>query len=198
MHFSRRHFLWPRLAAVACTIGALMAWGGGAIAKDVQVGKLVIEAPWSRATPGGAKLGVGYLAIVNIGDKPDKLVAASTAIADRVEIHSTEMQGGVMRMRQIEGGLLLKAQEVTELKPGGIHLMFIGLKRPIRKGEQLPVQLTFEIAGKVNLSFVAAGIGARQPPLNPDLEKAKGSRSGVTRGGDSGSQAGSGAGRGSH
>ena len=197
MHFSRR-LLGRRLAAFACTVIALMSWGDGVMAQDVQVGKLVIETPWSRATPGGAKLGVGYLAIVNIGDKSDKLLAASTPIADRVEIHSTQMQGGVMRMRQIEGGLLLKAQEVTELKPGGIHLMFIGLKRPIKKGAQLPVQLTFEVAGKVDLSFAAAGIGARQAPSNPDLEKAKGSRSGATSGGNGGSRAGSGAGKGSH
>lgn len=182
MHLWRSLFLPFRATIAGTVLMALISSAGMAMAKDVQVGNLVIETPWSRATPGGAKLGVGYLAVVNIGDKPDKLLAASSPISERVEIHTTSMQGGVMRMRQIEGGLELKAQEVTELKPGGAHLMFIGLKKPIAKGDALPVQLTFAIAGKVDVSFIAAGIGAKRPPSNPDLEKAKGSRSGAQRG----------------
>ena len=197
MHPGRIHLSRIR-ATAAGAIFAMMSCTGVVMAKDVQVGNLVIETPWSRATPGGAKLGVGYFAVVNIGDKPDKLLGATIPIAERVEIHATSMQGGVMRMRQIEGGLELKAQEVTELKPGGVHLMFIGLKKPIVKGERLPVRLTFEIAGKVDLTFIAAGIGARRAPINPDLEKAKGSRSGVATDRKNSNRAAPGAGKGSH
>lgn len=185
-------------AAAAGAIIVLATCSSVVLAKDVQVGNLVIETPWSRATPGGAKLGVGYLAVVNIGDKPDTLLAASSPIAERIEIHTTSMQNGVMRMRKIEGGLVLKAQEVTELKPGGIHLMFIGLKQPIVKGAALPVQLTFATAGTVDLVFVAAGIGATRAPSNPDLDKAKGSRSGIATGKGGSDQTGTGAKKGSH
>lgn len=157
---------------------ALLAGGGVAQAKDVQVGNLVFETPWSRATPGGAKLGVGYLAIVNIGNKADRLLSATSPIAERVEIHLTSMDGGIMKMRKLEDGIEIKAQEVTELKPGGLHLMLIGLKQTIVKGAKFPVRLTFKGAGEIELTFVAAGIGARRPPVNPDLEKAKGSNAG--------------------
>lgn len=159
-------------------VAGLAILAGAVQAKDVQVGNLVFETPWSRATPGGAKLGVGYLAIVNIGDKADRLLAATSPIAERVEIHLTRMDGGVMTMRKIEDGLEIKAQEVTEFKPGGLHLMLIGLKQQIVKGAEFPVRLTFKSAGDIDLTFVAAGIGARRAPVNPDLEKAKGSNAG--------------------
>ena len=169
-----------RLLSVIGTAGFVMlAWVGVAQAKDVQVGNLVIESPWSRATPGGAKVGAGYLAIVNIGTVSDRLTAATSAIAERVEMHSTSMEGGVMRMRKITGGLELKPQEVTEFKPGGLHLMFIGLKQPIKKGDAFPVRLTFSSAGTVDLTFVAAAIGAKSGPRRPGLDAAAGSRSGV-------------------
>lgn len=161
------------LAGLAMLAGANMAQ-----AKDVQVGNLVFETPWSRATPGGAKLGVGYLAIVNIGNKADRLLGATSPIAERVEIHLTSMDGGIMKMRKVEDGVEIKPQEVTEFKPGGLHLMLIGLKQQIVKGAEFPVRLTFKGAGEIDLVFVAAGIGARRAPVNPDLEKAKGSNAG--------------------
>ena len=169
-----------RLLSIFVSAGfvALML-AGTAQARDVQVGNLVIESPWSRATPGGAKVGVGFLAIVNIGNEPDRLTAATSPIAERVEIHSTSMDGGVMRMRQITSGLEVKAQEVTEFKPGGLHLMFIGLKRQIKKGDELPVRLTFTNAGAIDLIFVAAAIGAKSGPRRPGLDAAAGSRSGA-------------------
>jgi copper(I)-binding protein len=179
---------FSRFAALALGCLALfVAFAGTLQAKDVKVGSLVIETPWSRATPGGAKVGAGYLAIVNIGDKPDRLVSVASPIADRVEIHSMTIDGGVMRMKKVDGGLEIKAQEVTELKPGGFHIMFIGLKKPIAKGDQLPVKLTFAEAGPVDLTFVAAAIGARNPPGNPGLEQARGSRSGAPAGSGRGS-----------
>ena len=165
------------IAAVAIGI-VFAASPGSAHAKDAKVGNLVIEAPWSRATPSRSKIGVGYLAIVNIGDKVDVLTAASSPIAARVEIHETSMQNGVMRMRKKEDGVEVKAQEVTEFKPGGLHLMLIGLRKAIVKGETFPVQLTFAKAGKVDLTFTAAGIGAAQPPATLGIGEAGGSHAG--------------------
>lgn len=166
-------------SVAAAAAGLVLAAGAGmAQAKDAKVGNLVIEAPWSRATPGRSTLGVGYLAIVNIGNKIDILKAASSPIAARVEIHDTSMRNGVMRMRKVEDGVEIKAQEVTEFKPGGLHLMLIGLKKPIVKDETFPVQLTFAKAGKVDLTFTAAGIGAAQPPAALGIGAAGGSHSG--------------------
>jgi copper(I)-binding protein len=178
-----------------------MFQAGVATAADVQVGSLVIEAPWSRATPGGAKVGAGYLAVVNTGDNADRLVSASSDIAERVEIHTMTMENGVMRMRRLKDGLVLHPQEVTELKPGGHHIMFIGLKRPIKKDDELAVELVFEKAGKVQLKFVAAGIGATQAPGAGDIGPAGGSHSGVGGSHDGrakGSHTGTGQNKGSH
>jgi copper(I)-binding protein len=169
-------FLGAALAGVlmiACT-------ATGVAAGDVKVGNLIIEAPWTRATPKGAKVGVGFLSIVNIGAKADKLIAAASSAVGRVEIHRTTMKNGVMRMRKISDGLELKPREVTELKPGGTHLMLIGLKQPIGKGDMLPLQLVFEGAGKVHVTLAASGIGATEPPNRPDLKQTGGSHSGRT------------------
>jgi copper(I)-binding protein len=169
------------MAALVAVGLALAASSGVAHAKDTKVGNLVIEAPWSRATPGRSKIGVGYLAIVNIGNKTDMLKAASSPIAERVEVHATSMRNGVMRMRRVENGVEIKAQEVTEFKPGGLHLMLIGLKKPIVKDETFPVQLVFAKAGKVDLTFTAAGIGAAHPPTSLGIGEAGGSHSGSDR-----------------
>jgi len=152
-----------RLFAMAI-VTALLASPAAAGTGDVTTGSLVIEAPWTRATPGGAKVGAGYLSIVNTGKEDDRLKSATSPIAERVEIHTMTMDGGVMRMRRLDDGLLLKAQSVTELRPGGYHLMLIGLKQPIKKGAQLPVQLQFVKAGTVDVIMKAAGIGATQSP----------------------------------
>lgn len=167
-------------ALVAAVMALTMLCSAGQ-AKDAKIGDLVFESPWSRATPGGAKHGVGYVSIINIGQSSDTLKAITSPIADRVEIHATAMDGGVMRMRKITNGLEIKAQQVTEFRPGGLHLMLIGLKSPIKKGQTFPAQLQFAKAGRVDLTFTAAGIGAMQPPSSLGIGKAGGSRSGVTK-----------------
>lgn len=152
---------WLLGVAVCVASGALT---NIAAAADVKVGQLVIEQPWTRATPGGAKVGVGYLAIINAGDKADRLLSASTSIAERVELHTMTMDNGIMRMRKLDNGIELNPQTVTELKPGGLHLMLIGLKQRINEGDTVPIDVTFEQAGKVSLAFEAAGIGAKVAP----------------------------------
>src|SRR5918998_180445 len=73
-----------------------------------QAGSLVIEAPWSRATPGGAKVGGGYMRIVNRGTEPDRLIGGTAAVAARVEVHESSIVDGIARMRPVEGGLLIR------------------------------------------------------------------------------------------
>ena len=118
-------------------------------AEDVKAGDLVITQAWTRATPGGAKTGGGFLTIENKGSAPDKLVGVSADAAGKVEVHEMAMDGGVMKMRPVEGGLTIDPGKTVKLAPGGLHLMMMDLKSPLKQGDKLPVTLQFEKAGKV-------------------------------------------------
>jgi copper(I)-binding protein len=133
-------------------------------AEEIKAGALQISAPWARATPKGAPVGGGYLRITNTGSAPDRLVGGTIAIARQVEVHQMTMSGGVMKMRQLAGGLEIKPGQTVELKPGGTHLMFVGLKQQLQQGQHIKATLQFEKAGKVEVDFIVAGIGANAPP----------------------------------
>ena len=125
-----------------------------------KIGNLVVVSPWTRATPGGAKIAGGYLKITNNGTSADRLTGAATAGADRVEIHEMSMTDGVMKMRPLTDGLTIKPGETVELKPGGFHMMFMDIKQPLKQGDTLKATLTFEKAGKLDVSFGVQAIGA--------------------------------------
>ncbi|MCJ2132136.1 DUF1775 domain-containing protein [Methylobacterium sp. E-045] len=129
----------------------------------IKAGDLAIDTPWMRATPGGATVAGGYVRISNTGQQADKLISASIPLAASGSIHSMTMDGGVMKMATVEGGLLLKPGETVELKPGGYHLMFEGLKASPKVGESISGNLVFERAGIVPVTFAVAPIGARAP-----------------------------------
>ncbi|ACL60146.1 DUF1775 domain-containing protein [Methylobacterium nodulans] len=132
-------------------------------AAATRAGDLTIETPWMRATPGGAKVAGGYLRVTNTGTAPDRLLGASIPLAGRGEVHEMSMNGGVMRMAPVEGGLTIKPGETVELKPGGYHLMFLDLKSPVKAGETVEGTLTFERAGSVPVRFQVGAIGAAGP-----------------------------------
>jgi uncharacterized protein YcnI/copper(I)-binding protein len=125
-----------------------------------KIGDLLVASPWTRATPGGAKIAGGYLKVTNSGTSADRLTGATTASADRVEIHEMSMTDGVMKMRPLADGLTIKPGETVELKPGGFHMMFMDIKQPLKQGETLKATLTFEKAGKLDVSFNVNAIGA--------------------------------------
>jgi len=131
-----------------------------ATAADVTAGDLKIFAPWARATPKGASVGGGYLSITNSGDSSDRLVGGSTDVSKGFEIHSTQMENSVMKMRPVTGGLEIKPGQTIELKPGGYHVMFVGLKHGLKQGDHFGATLRFEKAGKVDVDFTVEGIGA--------------------------------------
>ena len=118
-----------------------------------------IEAPWLRATPGGAKVGAGYLRITNTGSEPDRLLGASMPLAGRGEVHEMALQNGVMHMRGLPQGLTIEPGKSVELKPGGFHLMFLDLKGPLKQGQTVDVTLIFEKAGSVTVPFPVQGLG---------------------------------------
>ena len=112
-----------------------------------------IENPWSRATAPGQVVGGGFMTIVNTGNTADRLVSVTSAAAAEVQIHHTSMDGGVMRMRQLSDGLEIPAAGRVELKPRGLHLMFMQLKAPLDVVSSFPVQLQFEKAGTLTAQF---------------------------------------------
>lgn len=130
----------------------------------LKVGDLVVASPWTRATPGGAKIAGGYLRITNNGNAADRLINVVSAGADRVEIHEMSMTDGVMKMRPLPDGLTVKPGETVELKPGGFHMMFMDIKQPLKQGDTLKATLTFEKAGKLDVSFDVNAMGATSEP----------------------------------
>lgn len=122
---------------------------------------LTINAPWSRATAKGARVAAGYLVLDNKGNADDVLVSGKTDIAEKVEIHEMAVVDDVMRMRKLDDGLPVKAGESVELKPGSYHLMFMGLKEPLKEGDTFTADLVFEKGGEVPVSFTVRGLGAR-------------------------------------
>ncbi len=111
-----------------------------------------IEQAWSRATPPGATLAAGYMKIENKGRVADRLLAVSSPLAARVETHVTMKEGDIMKMRPVKS-YEIPAAGSFELKPGGAHLMFVGIKRPFKDGDRIPATLRFEKAGEVKAQF---------------------------------------------
>lgn len=128
-----------------------------------RAGPLVIESPSTRATPGGAKVAGGFMVIRNTGTTPDRLIAGTFPGAPRVEVHEMATVDGVMRMREVRGGIEIPAGGSVELRPGGYHMMFMDLSQQIRTGAPLRGTLVFEKAGTVAIDYSVAPVGAPGP-----------------------------------
>lgn len=128
----------------------LLALGLSAAQTAMGADSIRVRDGWSRATPPGIEVGVAYLAIENHG-KPDRLLGASSPIAKRVELHISAMKDGVMTMRHLDV-VDIKPDAVTRFGPGGRHIMLIGLKHPLKKGDTFPLTLTFKNTGTVRIS----------------------------------------------
>ncbi|RJF90167.1 copper chaperone PCu(A)C [Oleomonas cavernae] len=149
------------LSRFAAVLALLMGFASLAQAHEYELGPLEILHPWSRATPGAATVGGGYFTIENKGDTPDRLVLVSSDIAEKVQIHEMAMSAdGMSSMKELTDGLVVPAKGAVELKPGAIHLMFIGLKHPLKEGEPFLATLSFEKAGTVEVKFVVGPAGA--------------------------------------
>ncbi|WP_027060260.1 copper chaperone PCu(A)C [Mesorhizobium loti] len=148
-----------RLGMAALAFALLFVGAQSVLAHEFKVGDLVIEHPWSRATPAGAKVAGGYFTIVNKGSTADRLLSISSDISEKAELHEMGVKDGVMTMRPVSGGLEVPAGGKVALAPGGYHLMFVGLKRQPKQGEKFAATLTFEKAGTVNIEFAVEGMG---------------------------------------
>ena len=125
-----------------------------------------------RATAPGMPSSAAYVSIANHGDAADRLIAAKTWVARRVEIHSTEMDNGVMRMRAVDGGLQIAAGEAVHLAPGGLHIMLMGLTTQLAADSQHETTLVFEKAGEITATATVkrpADITTTMPGHDPTM-----------------------------
>lgn len=132
-------------------------------AHSFAVGPLRIGHPWARETAPAQTVGGGFLTITNTGKTADTLVSASSPAAKEVQIHTMSMDGGVMRMRRLTNGLPIPAGATIALKPGGYHLMLVGLKAPLKAGVKVPGELRFKNAGAVKIEFAVQSLSAPLP-----------------------------------
>jgi copper(I)-binding protein len=135
-------------------------------AATFKLGDLTVTSPWTRATPGGAKIAGGYLKITNNGATSDRFVRAKSEEADHLEIHEMSMSDGVMKMRPLPNGLEIKPGETVELKSGGYHLMFVDIKLPFKQGDTIKATLQFEKAGSLDVKFSVRALGATSGGLS--------------------------------
>jgi periplasmic copper chaperone A len=140
---------------------AVAAFLSIATASLAQTGQLEVNNAWARATPAKAESGVAYLTIRS--PTPDRLVSVSSPAAKKAELHSMSMEGMVMKMRPLAGLDIAAGQPVT-LKPGGEHIMLLGLNGQLREGQFFPMTLTFEKAGAREVTVAVEKPGAAGPP----------------------------------
>jgi len=123
-------------------------------------GNLLVVQPWLRATIGRGRISAAYLRVENRGEEADRLVAVSSPVAGRVELHTHLMQAGVMRMRQIES-VEVNTDEPAVFQPGGNHIMLMDLNRPLKSGDSIPITLVFEKTGSIDIQAIVKGLNER-------------------------------------
>ena len=142
-------------------VALAVCWG---VATHVQAqsqttGSISIDRPWARATPAGTKTGAAYVTLSNHGKTADRLIGASTPFAEKVQFHMDVEENGVMRMHELFAVDIGPGTGFT-FKPGGAHMMLVGLKQPLKEGQFLPLTLEFEKAGKIDVEAPIAKVGA--------------------------------------
>jgi copper(I)-binding protein len=144
------------MRVVPLLLAAFLATPAFAQSPTVQVAQ-----PWARATAPGQAVGAAYATLTS--PAPDRLLGVDTPAAGRAEVHSTTMDGTVMRMRPVEGGVALPQGQPVVLAPGGLHIMLMGLKAPLRPGDHVSLTLRFEHAAPITVDAPVEPIGARGP-----------------------------------
>lgn len=140
---------------IAAVLAVLGIWS--AVDADAA-GSIAVEHAWARASPKGAPNGVTYLTLVNNGTDADRLVGASSPVAENIEIHEEKTEDGVSKMRQLEV-IEVPPGSTVMLKPSGIHLM-MNLKQQLQEGQTFPLTLTFEKTGAVEVTVKVGKVGA--------------------------------------
>ena len=143
--------IFTRPLALAVAMMAVSCLNGIAAASDI----LSFSEMQLRATVAGMSSSAAYLKITNNSVSDDRLIAVKAAIAQRVEIHSMELDQGVMRMRAVDGGLAIAAGDSVTLAPGGLHIMLMGLTTDLAPNTQHEIILVFQQAGDIKVTGTA-------------------------------------------
>jgi copper(I)-binding protein len=161
---NRRTLLLATLAVPAALAPALPAAAADTMMAHpapLKVGDLEITAAFARATLPGAPTGGAYLTITNKGTSPDTLVSVTSPAAGKVSLHTMHMDGSVMKMEPVPGGIQIPAGQTVTMAPDGLHMMFEHLTQPFVQGHAVPVTLTFAHAGSVEIRIPVLGIAAK-------------------------------------
>ena len=129
---------------------AVLVMGQPVLASEIMFGPLQF-----RATVGSMPTSAAYLSITNHGQMADRLVYVTSNLARKTELHKMEMDNGVMKMRQVEGGIDLLPGKTIHLAPGGFHVMLIGLNAPLTANSMFEMTLVFQNAGKKTVKGIA-------------------------------------------
>lgn len=140
-------------AVLFCMAASILSLHTLAVAAEYKVGNVSVVNPYSRATPEGAMTGAGYMNIKNSGEEDDRLISASCGCASKAEVHEMSNNNNIMSMRHMTEGLIIPAKGEVALKPGGYHIMFMGLKNSFVADGTVKATLTFEKAGEVIISL---------------------------------------------
>jgi periplasmic copper chaperone A len=151
------------LAASALVPAPLLAHG-------FKAGAIQIGHPWSRVTAPAQMVSTGYMTLTNTGKTDDRLLSATSPAVRTLQITTVRMGDGEMRTRAVLDGLTIPAGATVAFKPGGYHLMLIGLKAPLGQGAIVPATLRFQRAGKVRIAFKVEAIGYEGPDGQRDAD----------------------------
>ena len=137
---------------------------------------------WARASAGMANAGATFLMLKNNGAIDDTLVAAKGNIAKRIELHTHTMEGGVMKMREVEGGIPVPANGMQMLQPGGYHVMLMGLKAPLKQGTSFPLTLIFSNGQETTIDVQVKSPSAMGAMDHSKMDMGKGMDKGMDHG----------------
>lgn len=140
---------------IAAIVVAVSAW---ALVAAEASGSIAVDRAWARASPKDAPNGAAYLTIVNNGTESDRLIKASSTVAESVQFHEEKIENGIAKMRQLEA-IEVPPGATVRFKPGGVHLM-MQLKRQLKVGEAFLLTLNFEKAGAVEVTANVGRAGA--------------------------------------
>jgi len=142
--------------------GLLLGLSAPSLAHEYKAGALLVDHPIIRVASPVSKTGAGFMTITNKGKAVDRLLSVSTAASNRSDLHGTLNEGGVMKMRAQAGGVPIPAGGKVSFAPGGLHVMFIGLKASVQPGQMIKARLMFEKAGPVDVAFKAETAASAQ------------------------------------
>jgi uncharacterized protein YcnI len=135
----------------------------GHMSDTVKAGDLEFSGAVAKAMLPGQPVGGAVVTIKNEGASDDRLISAASPSAGRVELHEMAMVNDVMKMRKMSDGLVIPAGKTVDMTSSDLHFMFYNMKKPFADGDKVPVTLTFEKAGKVDVIVqVGSANGADQ------------------------------------